>query len=247
MSHEDVADDLPAYALDALAPKERACVAAHLASCARCREELHRLEETLGALGTAAPQVDPPPALREQLIASLDGVGDAPVHSVISSRWVRPAMAIAAVLLLGLAGSLALLAHDLAGVRGDLAAMQGQQATVSAVLADSSQPIRLATDSAPQAYGMLYLGSQPRQAVLVVKQLPPTQPGRLYQIWLVQQNGARVSGGTFTTDAGGNATVMLNAPAPVMQYQSLGITEEPAPHGSASPTGKRVAGCALAH
>lgn len=245
LSHEEVADDLPAYVLDVLAPEERMRVAAHLVDCPRCRDEQRRLESTMGALGAAVPQVDPPPTLRQRVLWALDAP-DRPVPiAAATSRWVRAALAVAAVLIVGLAGWLAVLTRDLASTRTDLASLVQQQDAASSILADGLHPIRLAADGAPQAYGMLYVSSQPQQALLVVEQLPPTQPGRLYQIWLNQANGTRTSAGVFTTDADGNATVMLNAPAPLGQYQSMGITEEPGPNGSRWPTGKRVVGCSL--
>jgi len=245
LSHDAVADDLPAYVLGVLAAEERARVAAHLATCGRCQDEQRRLEATLGALGTAVPQVAPPPALRRRLLAALDAPSPRAAPTRVTPRWARAGLAVAAMLVLALAGWLAVLTRDLAGTRGDLAALQRQQEQAGAILADGAHSIRLAADGAPQAYGMLYLGSPAQQALLVVEQLPPTQPGRVYQIWLTQADGTRVSGGLFTTDADGTASVMLQAPAPLGQYRSLGITDEPGPHGSRWPTGSRVVGCSL--
>ncbi len=66
----------------------------------------------------------------------------------------------------------------------------------------------------------------------------------MYQIWLV--NGStRVTAGLFKVDSSGSATVMIAAPDALTSYQTLGITTEPGPTGSDTPTGERVIGCSL--
>ena len=77
-AHDAVADDLPAYVLDVLDPDERAHVAAHVATCPCCRDEQRRLELTVGALGTAVPQVNPATAVRRRLLAALETPGRCP-------------------------------------------------------------------------------------------------------------------------------------------------------------------------
>ena len=243
--HDAAVEDLPAYVLDVLDVEERARLAGHLATCRYCQDELRRLEASLGALGTAVPQVEPPPALRRRLLADLDAPRAGRPVLLAAQRRVRVILAIAAVLVVALAGGLVTLTHDLGRTAAALSAGRAQQARANEVLATGAQPIRLAADGAPQAYGMLYVGSQARQAFLVVDQLPPTPPGRVYQIWLVRADGTRVSGGAFTTDTEGDASVMLDAPAPLAQYRSMGITEEPGPGGSRWPTGKQVVSCSL--
>lgn len=77
MTHDEIADLLGAYALDAVDPDERAVVERHLAACARCRAEVQEHRETAALLahsGGDAPAgvwqriadslEDPPPGLR---------------------------------------------------------------------------------------------------------------------------------------------------------------------------------------
>src|SRR4051794_22236213 len=58
MSHEEVAEMLGAFALDAVDPDERVLVEDHLADCARCRAEYEGYREVTGLLaaGGAAPE-----------------------------------------------------------------------------------------------------------------------------------------------------------------------------------------------
>lgn len=56
------------YALDALAPDERALFETHLATCERCRADLAGLADAAGALAFAVEGPAPPPELRGRIL-----------------------------------------------------------------------------------------------------------------------------------------------------------------------------------
>jgi anti-sigma-K factor RskA len=64
-------DDLVAYSLEALDPKEAAAVEAHAPSCARCTRELEALAPAVAVLGESVDQLEPPPELRERVMAEV--------------------------------------------------------------------------------------------------------------------------------------------------------------------------------
>jgi anti-sigma-K factor RskA len=66
-------DDLVAYSLEALDPREAAAVEAHAPSCARCTRELQALAPAVAVLGESVEQLEPPPALRERVMAEVHG------------------------------------------------------------------------------------------------------------------------------------------------------------------------------
>jgi anti-sigma-K factor RskA len=66
-------DDLVAYSLGALEPREAAHVEAHAPSCARCTRELEALAPAVGVLAESVEQLEPPPALRERVMAEVHG------------------------------------------------------------------------------------------------------------------------------------------------------------------------------
>jgi anti-sigma-K factor RskA len=57
------------WALHALEPDEEMSVVEHLPQCTSCRKAAREAEEVLSSLGVAVEQVEPPPSLRESLMA----------------------------------------------------------------------------------------------------------------------------------------------------------------------------------
>jgi anti-sigma-K factor RskA len=64
-------DDLVAFALGALDPGEEREIEAHAPSCARCTRELEALVPAVGVLGESVEQLEPPPELRERVLAEV--------------------------------------------------------------------------------------------------------------------------------------------------------------------------------
>ncbi len=62
------------YALGALDENERASFEAHLSTCDVCTAEVRELRNVAGLLATAAPDVAPPPRLRERILADARAV-----------------------------------------------------------------------------------------------------------------------------------------------------------------------------
>ena len=260
----DVLESLAAYALGALEVEERAEVEAHLEGCARCRRQLHTYTEAAAALGEGAPQVEPPPELRQRLLERAAALGPATRPRQRLPRWplLAPpsAAAVAAgVLLLALLATQVVLLRSIGELRRQNAQLTAQLAEVtaqSALLGEALQLQRsvvylsaapgttvatLRGDALPQAYGMFMLSASGRVGYLVAGNLEPPPQGRVYQAWLIQ-DGQRTSGGTFQPDASGWAVLPIRAREEgdtLARYQALGVTVEPA-GGSPGPTGERV-------
>ena len=69
--HDEPRQMSGAYVLGALEPAERDEFAAHLLTCAECAAEVRGLSEVASALPYAVPQIDPPLALRQRVLAVL--------------------------------------------------------------------------------------------------------------------------------------------------------------------------------
>src|ERR1700704_3354313 len=87
----DLHDLTAAYALDALDAGERETYEAHLAQCARCREELASLRETATALAFGVTSPAPPERLRGQILAAAAAERENVVPLPMRRPWLGPA------------------------------------------------------------------------------------------------------------------------------------------------------------
>jgi anti-sigma-K factor RskA len=75
-------------------------------------------------------------------------------------------------------------------------------------------------------------------AILRAENFPPLEKGKEYQLWLVSGD-ERTSGGLFTVDDLGRATIVFHPEALLDNFDGMGITPEPA-GGSPGPTAPPV-------
>jgi hypothetical protein len=86
--------------------------------------------------------------------------------------------------------------------------------------------------SAAASGTLVYLPNQ-GTATLALESLPQLPSGRVYEVWLIQ-GGTPQPEGVFSPAGDGSASAILKA-AP-LQFDTVAVTEEPGPNGSASPT-----------
>ncbi len=249
MEHADVYELIPVYALGALEEDEAQAVEAHLRQCTACRAELAVYEDVADQIALAVPGAEPPPGLREELLARVErpfperaaaAAIPAPAPATAEARpglWQRlndlfrklaPLwVPVSLVLIVLLAGSNLLLWQQ---VREGSTTPSGELVSI----------YLQGTDAAPQAVGYVIFDRGSENALLVSYRLPELEAGRQYQLWLVR-NGERDSGGVFSAGAHGNAVMRITAPRPLLDYNWFGVTVEPA-GGSLDPTGERVLG-----
>jgi anti-sigma-K factor RskA len=97
MNQIELHDLAAAYALDALDPDERRDFERHLEGCDRCQEDVASLRDGAAQLGRAAEGPEPPPELRERILAAARAEPqDAVVIPFRRRSWVFPATALAA-------------------------------------------------------------------------------------------------------------------------------------------------------
>jgi len=234
---------LPAYALGCLDQPEAERARAHLGECDACRAELEVYEEVVAELMYASRSVAPPPvALKQRILDSLNPSRSVSGPSLrvktwrdLMSGWSRPQFAFgitALVLIFGL-----LLANFRLWQR--VQALEQQHASVEHI----HTVMLMGSEIAPEAHAVLVMPENGEQGALVVDDLPPLDEVHAYQLWLIDENGKRESGGVFTVDATGHATVTVAGPKPLETYKAFGVTVEPL-GGSPGPTGPKVLGSA---
>jgi anti-sigma factor RsiW len=98
-NHERWSDDLAAYMLGALDPKETAELERHALGCERCRDQLRWLAPAVQALPDSVERLEPPRELRSRILAEVrSDETEAARHRGLVSR--RPALGLAALALI---------------------------------------------------------------------------------------------------------------------------------------------------
>jgi anti-sigma factor RsiW len=190
-------DDLVAFVLGALQPAEERAVEAHTPSCARCTRELEALVPAVSALGESVEQLEPPPELRERVLAEVQAdvarsAGEKepaprrPQRRGWRGLFARPAIAVG-------------LAIAVAAVGGYLIAQNGgdggpEQTTVPVV---AQQGIG----------GSLAVGEN--SSMLDLHGLAQLKEREVYQVWVAKGQSLKPSS-NFVPDAGGRAMTAVD-------------------------------------
>ncbi|WP_326640172.1 anti-sigma factor [Streptosporangium sp. NBC_01755] len=223
-----------AYVLDAIDDHaDRLLFEEHLGRCAECAQEVRGLAETAARLGQAEA-ADPPPALRERVMAQIDHVRQVPpafahVPGLRSGVrwWPRLATGLAAV---GLAAAVSL---GLVAIRlqDQLEQVQQRDRQISAVLA--APDARTLTATAQRGGTATVVLSRARgKLVFLTSGLPALPENGTYQMWQIGPAGIH-SAGLMRPDALGHTPPVVTAPAATTTR--LGVTVEPE-GGSTRPT-----------
>lgn len=240
MTHEPgdpFLENIPAYALGALDADESRALEAHLQSCAACQAELASYRRVSENLLLATPPHMPPPELRNRLQARLPKAQLAPKPRF---SW--------SLSQLGLAGAVALLLILNIFSFLQIRSLQSHQAQLTRQLETSQTALAMLSYPDTQTLylegsgiiGTLLLDKERNVALLTAWDLPQLQPDQTYQIWLIDPQGGRTSGGIFQPEPElpfTSATIF--SAGSLANYVGIGVTVEPA-GGSSQPTGERV-------
>jgi len=241
-----------AYALDALDDGEREVFEQHLRTCAECAQEVRGLREAAAELSQLS-QVSPPPRLRSAVLGAvthsrpLPPLAD-PVHGEAGEHGehgehgtVRPLRrARSQSLWQGLAAACALIAVAVSvwGYSEHRQAQRAASARSSVVQSLLDAPdVRATTTAMKQGEGTLIYSRKERRLVLIGRGMPPLPGNQTYQLWLMTETGAPISGGVFRPDQAGN--VEVPASGNLDGVDQMGVSVEPA-GGSAQPTPSTV-------
>lgn len=246
---------LPFYALDALTEEEKQLVESYLAEHPEARPQVQELQSGASALPYSVSPVEPPRHVKDALMARI--TSDVQARERSSSRVENPPARrglrfedLFRVLSLG-AATVAIvwafvLNAQVAGLRNEISALNEQVAAQSQSIDELVQNLPQtdvitvslkSTEEQRRALGQLIANPNDKSAVLVISGLPPLEPGRTYQVWLI--GGAPVSAGLLTVDENGQSVLIITSEEAIGSFNSVGISIEPE-GGSEQPTGDIV-------
>ena len=248
---------LPFYALDALTEEEKAEVESYLAAHPEARLQLQELQSGASALPYSVAPMQPPPHVKDALMRRVTSDPRARERSstptTSSTRVPREPVRrgirfedIFRVLSFGAAAIAIIWAFAL---HGQVARLQEQIASLNEQVAAQSQSINNLVKNLPQTdvitvalnsttdqsrpLGQLIANPNDKSAVVVISGLPPLEPGKTYQVWLI--GDAPVSAGLLTVDENGQSVLIITSEESIGSFESLGISIEPE-GGSEQPT-----------
>jgi hypothetical protein len=220
-----------AYVLDALPRDERDAFLRHLAGCAACRRDVGQLQRSADTLPLAATQLQPPPALKDRVMAVVRSEAEllraaGPVADrVTPSRRrtrLRPALSLRPIS--AFAVVLAVLAVAVFGLIELNNSGSEHTRVIAAKTVLGSAKVRVE------------LGD--RGGRLVMTGIPRPPAGYVYQVWLQRfGQGPRPSGTFYDVQRRGTTTEDVHGD--LQGVERLLVTVEPKP-GSARPTSQPI-------
>jgi anti-sigma-K factor RskA len=224
---EHVDELIAGQALYALSPDDEERVALHVAECDRCRRRLREAEALAASLAYGVPAAEPPPDLRERVLAAVEPVVDAAPargaeprprparRSRTSSWWPR----FAAVAVPALAAAVVGLAIWNVSLHGDLSNLHSQ------LFHDTAGNLRGVGNVLVKSDGNATLYASVR----------PAPAGKTYEAWVIRGKVA-LPAGLFR----GGGTVNLKLTRDARPGDVIAVTIEPA-GGTKTPTSTPIA------
>ena len=202
-SHEldDLLDMAPLAALDALTELERARVTARLNAADQSvrdafQAEVAGLRGTLADLSEATAQA-PRPELRDELLDRARDDRPTDVSPTSRLRWIAAA---AVVLVVGIGG----------GTVGYAMSRSDEPTQTTAERVFDSADVRTVSGSLATGRASVTFSPSTGAGVLVMNDVPPPDPDKVYQLWLVGPGGARLGGVMTRGDVAPSTTAVLD-------------------------------------
>jgi anti-sigma-K factor RskA len=255
MDRRQIEELLPFYALDALTDEEREQVEAYLRAHPEAWAQVEELKKTASALPYGAKPVEPSRRTKNALMARVavderarnPKAGQTSLSGLRGDNIIRTftlgiaTLAIVWVMILN--SQIKLLRNQISTLNDVLIAQSNELQQINAKLPQTPLPETITislkgTDVQPRAQGQLIADPNSQSAVLVISGLAKLQPGKTYQVWLIDGGGPQ-SAGLLAVDNNGGAVFIVTSDLSIGSFQSLGISVEPA-GGSKQPTGEIV-------
>jgi anti-sigma-K factor RskA len=234
-SCQEFSDLYELYAMGVLDAGEQAELEQHLEDgCQVCSVGIKRANASMLFLATMPEQVDPPPGLRERILAS---VGAQKPKRSWTPAWIIATAALA-ITVMWQAG------RDIERDRVLTAARAEVQRT-AADLAKAQTELRFLDE--PETKQVVFGQGKPqpprgsvlinarRGVLLIASNLPRVAPGKTYEMWVIPKTGAPVPAGLFQSNAQGEAVYLREGPVDVATTGAIAVTVEPE-SGSNAPT-----------
>jgi anti-sigma-K factor RskA len=263
--HPTREEDFDLYVLGALDADEKQAIESHLAACADCARKLTAARGRVAAISFAAPRVEPPPTVKDRLLARVRAESQAPSRATSESakprarefvppepprgpagRWLFAILAPACVALLI---ATVILWRENDRLAKQLAELGASVDKTQKQLADAQEMLHLYTSKdtikvalAPKP-GMIkgdgeVMYNEKMGLLMYEGWIAPAPDDKSYQLWVVPMEGRPISVGVFNPATSDSAHWMTKVPEGIAP-KMFAVTLEPA-GGMPQPTGPMV-------
>jgi anti-sigma-K factor RskA len=195
----------------------------------------------------AQPAVQPPARIRAKLLAQ---TVSKPKRGGLLGRLrnnpakLIPVTALVVMLILVVFNiSLLYSTNQLLASQEELTRQNQVNQTAFALLTYPESQVAIIDDG--EIYGTLVYDPDGQVAILSVWGLESLPAGQDYQVWLIEPDQTRISGGVFqSSDQSEYVTFIIESPNSLENFAGIGVTIEPE-GGSPGPTGPRIFGVEL--
>jgi anti-sigma-K factor RskA len=239
---EELLDLIPAYALDALDEDERAELETWLEDDQEAQAILADYHAVADHLLTLVPLRPAPDHLQADLRLRLAASPRQTIPTrrvVLSKRQMVWVVAAAALLVVAILGVLSVTLRSVDEANPTPAELYAQLVAQ----ASSNRYTVVAGEVDASVSGNMVVSSDGKQAILCIWYLPAITSDQIFQMWLIDTNDVRVSGGLFQADHSQKAVyIQVPLEQPVSAYKGVGVSLEPAGGSPYTdrPTGPRV-------
>ena len=256
----DILELIPEYAFGLTDEVTARRVEAALPTCPEAEQQLAEYRQMQAAMREDVPEIAPPSTLGLRLREAISAepvpapstvirpvprsiatpAPTAPQPRVIRRSLLFPLIAAAALIALVITNVYWLSrVNSLSTQMQDATALLAQlrDGTFSVRNAESLELVQLANENT-NSFAMLMWDKESTTGLIYTRDFPELQSGKVYQLWLANEDG-RISGGTFTVTAEGEGALIFTAPRSIGDYDRAGVTEEPE-GGSPGPTSPAV-------
>jgi anti-sigma-K factor RskA len=254
VQHPIRAEDLELLALGVIDGQECRDLRAHLASCAECARNFAAAQGQVALFAVAAPPEDPPPSVRENLLARIRAEKSAQTAARRPgahgpSRWWNsfavPAATVLAIATILLWVNDRRLDNQLHQMQQTAQNFQQQtrhaQALVSFLAAGDTKSVSLMPrPKASTAGAWAQVRYNSRMGMICYNgDLPAPPPDKEYQMWIVPMVGNPISAGAFMPASFSNGHMCMAKMPEGITCKDFGVTIEPM-GGMPRPTGPVV-------
>ncbi len=235
-SHDELLDNVAAYALGLLPPSEAQAVVSHMQTCDQCREEYRLLLSAVTAVAYSAESgADGSALLKARIMRQVR----ADARRSRPQLWPAYAIAAACLAIAIVTGLVDLslngrLNRDRALSIAQMQRERAQAATQTQIIADLTAP-----DSQRHRFGHGEVVTRGTHLYIAMHDLPSPPRGRVYQAWTLPK-ASKTMAPSVTFEPGKSGTTLVRLPEAATTVAAVAVSVEPE-GGSKQPTTKPIA------